>query len=175
MAGSVDKLTCCNKSVTSVWLVAGVYSQPRDHIRGEEAQRGGAMNTSTHTLPDSLQRTCRASSSLHVWPRSRSLRRSPRATSCQISCPWILWSSSLHSGKDNYDKEDQSTKNIILLYREWGLIVLIKVLTNYHCQACDSNPLQKPLTTDSMAGKHSFPSKHNAHEPHCWWQTFRRL
>lgn len=34
VAGSVDKLTCRNTNVTSVWLVAGVQSQPSDHVRG---------------------------------------------------------------------------------------------------------------------------------------------
>lgn len=100
VAGSVDKLkTCRNKSVTSVWLVAGVYSQPSDHVRGEEGQWEGATSTSTHIRPDSLQRTCRAGFLLRVSPRSRSLHRSPRATSCQTSCPLTPWSSLLHSGK----------------------------------------------------------------------------
>lgn len=66
VAGSVVKLTCRNLSVTSVWLVAGAHSQPSDHVRGVEGQRGGATSTSTRTRPDSLQRTCRAGSSLRA-------------------------------------------------------------------------------------------------------------
>lgn len=102
--------TCRNKSITSVWLVAGVHSQPIDHVRGEEGQRGDATSTSTHTQPDSLQRTCRAGSSLRVWPRSRSLHRLLHATSCRISCPWTPWSSSLHSGKNSEDEKDQQQR-----------------------------------------------------------------
>lgn len=100
VAGSVDKLTCRNTNVTSVWLVAGVHCQPSDHVRGTEGQRGGATSISTHTRPGFLQRTCRAGSSPRVWPQSRSLHRSLRATSCQISYPWTPWSSLLHSGLD---------------------------------------------------------------------------
>lgn len=63
VAGAVDKLTCRDKNVTSVWLVAGVHSQTSDHIREEE---GGARSISTHTLLDFLQRTCTAGSSPRV-------------------------------------------------------------------------------------------------------------
>lgn len=118
VAGSLEKLTCHNKSISSIWLVAGDQSQPCDHIRGEEGQQGVAMSTSTHTQPDSLQRTCRANSSLHVWPQSQSLHLLLHAMSCQISCPWTPWSSLLHSERDSVEKKDQST-NMILFNREW--------------------------------------------------------
>lgn len=156
VAGRVGKLTCRNKSVTSVWLVAGVHSQPSDHVRGEEGRREGATSTSTHTLPGSLQRTCRAGSSLRVWPQSRSLHRSQRATSCRISCPWTPWSSWLHSGKEREDKKHQPTKNMILA---------------------------KAINTTWQENIHFLQSRHinikdwlhNRHLPRCWWQTFHRL
>lgn len=75
------------------------HFQPGDHVGGKEGQRWGATSTSTHTRPDCLRRTCTAGSSLRGWPQSRSLRRSPRATSCRTSYPSTPWSSSLHSGR----------------------------------------------------------------------------
>lgn len=82
LAGSMDRISCCH--VSNQWLC------PRGRW---------ATSTSKHTPPGSLRRTCRAGSSLRVWPRNQILRRSPRATSCQTSYPWTLWSSWPRSGK----------------------------------------------------------------------------
>lgn len=65
-------------------------------------REGGTTNTSTHTRPGCLRRTCIAGSSLRAWPQSRNLRQSPRATSCQTSYPSTPWSSLLHSGKTQW-------------------------------------------------------------------------
>lgn len=53
VAGSVENVTRHNKKHTL-------------HLAGEEGQQAVAMSTSTHTQLDSLQRTCRADSLLHV-------------------------------------------------------------------------------------------------------------
>lgn len=104
VAASVDEVTLTEQKHNQWDAGSCVHSQPNDHVRDNEEQPQGATSTSTHTQPDSPRRTCTAGSSLRVWPQSRSLPQLLRAKSFQISCPWILWSSLLRSGKDRGDK-----------------------------------------------------------------------